>query len=207
MQYSLSSEKIIKYLHSNIEPLEDNFYGQGYRASVYLRDGTYLPCVIFRNSSKIINLAIKRFKEEKKGSGIFSKSSGVGYYNIVKTFVANGNCLNEYDIAKIEKSPYAFPIPILKQIQGETTMSWTCFVGKMKDGSHIGFGTTFYTDFFDIPDGYSADDIIEITNHSYIHESGRMHTYYERPFMSSDDYNKIIVYRERPFFECYMDNL
>jgi len=207
MQYSLPPEEIIKFLKENIEPLDDNFYGFGYRASVYLTDGTYLPCVIFRNPSKMVCLAIKRFKEEKNGNGIFSKSSGVGYYNIVKTFVANGNCLNEYDIAKIEKSPYAFPIHILKQIQGETTMSWTCFVAKMKDGSHIGFGTTFYTEFFDIPDGYSADDIIEITNHSYIHESGQIYKYRERPFMSSDDYDKIIVCRERPFFECYVDNL
>lgn len=198
MQYPLSSEKIIKFLKENIEPLDDASYGLGYRASVYLRDGTYLPCVIFRNPSKIVNLALKRFKEE---------SSGMGYYNIVKSFVTNGNCLNEYDIAKVEKSPYAFPIPILRQIEGETTMSWTCFVGKMKDGVDIGFGTTFYTEFFDIPDGYSADDIVEIVNHSYIHKSGQMYTYCERPFMSSNDYEKIIVCRERPFFECYIDNL
>lgn len=207
MQYLLSPEKIIKFLKESIEPLDDISYGLGYRASVYLRDGTYLPCVIFRNPSKIVNLAIKRFKEERSGNGIFSKSSGMGYYDIVKSFVTNGNCLNEYDIAKVEKSPYAFPIPILKQIQGETTMSWTCFVGKMKDGVNIGFGTTFYTEFFDIPDGYSADDIIEIVNHSYIHESGQMYRYRERPFMSSKDYEKIVVCRERPFFECYIDNL
>lgn len=207
MQYPLSREQLIKFLKENIEPLEDNFYGIGYRASVYLIDGTYLPCVYFRNPSKIVNLAIKRFKEERTGNGIFSKSSKMGYYDIVKSFVTNGNCINESDIAKVEKSPYAFPISILKQIQGETTMSWTCFVAKMKDAVNIGFGTTFYTDFFDMPDGYSVEDIIEIINHSYICESGQMYTYRERPFMSSDDYDKIIVYREKPFFECYIDNL
>lgn len=208
MQHSLPSEDIIKYLKNNIEPLEDSFYGQGYRASVYLRDGTYLPCVIFRNSSKIVNLAIKRFKEEKQGNGIFSKSSGMGYYNIVKTFVAKGNCINEYDIAKINKSPYAFPIPILKQIQGETAMSWTCFVSKMKDGMNVGFGTTFYTEFFDIPDGYSVDDIVEIINHSYISESGQVYKWHEHsPLSSPSNFDKIFFYRERPFFECYLDNL
>jgi len=77
----------------------------------------------------------------------------------------------------------------------------------MKDGSHIGFGTTFYTEFFDIPDGYSANDIIEIINHSYICESGKMYTRNERQFVSSDNYDKNIFYREKPFFECYMDNL
>lgn len=169
MQYPLQSKEIIKYLKDNIEPLKDNIYEYGYRASVYLTDGTYLPCVIFRNSPKVTTLAITRFEEEK--SGIFGKNPEIGYYNIVKSFVANGNCLNRY----------AFPIQILKQIQGETTMSWTCFISKMKDGTNIGFGTTFRTEFFDMPSGYSANDIIEIENHSYISESGRIYRYYEHP--------------------------
>lgn len=207
MQQSLSPKKIIKFLKENIEPLDNNSYGLGYRASVYLRDGTYLPCVIFRNPSKIVNLAIKRFKEGRTGNGIFNKISGVGYYDIVKSFVTKGNCLNEYDIAEIEKSPYAIPISIVRQIQGETTMGWTCFVGKMKDDVTFGFGTTFHTEFFDMPDGYSVNDIVEIVKHSYICESGQMYTYRESPFMNPDDYNKIIVYRERHFFECYIDNL
>jgi len=104
MKYpQLSSKDIVKYLKNNIEPIEDNSYGQGYRASVYLRDGTYLPCVVFRSSSKIVKLAIRRFKEEKKAKGFFNKISGMGYYNIVKSFVTTGNCLNEYDIAKLRK--------------------------------------------------------------------------------------------------------
>ncbi len=40
----LQKEDIIKFFKDNVEPLEDNAYGIGYRASVYLIDGTFLPC-------------------------------------------------------------------------------------------------------------------------------------------------------------------
>jgi hypothetical protein len=91
---SLPDKDIIKFLKANIQPLDDNTYGLGYRASATLKDGTFLPCVIFRNPSTLINLAIRRFKEEQSGKSIFSKSSGLGYREIVKTFVASGNCVN-----------------------------------------------------------------------------------------------------------------
>ncbi len=53
------TEGIIKFLKDNIEPLEDNTYGLGYRASVFLTDRTFLPCVIFRNPRTIVNLQLK----------------------------------------------------------------------------------------------------------------------------------------------------
>lgn len=61
---SLPDGDIISFVKDNIEPLEDNAYGLGYRASATLKDGAFLPCVIFRNPATIINLAMKRFKEE-----------------------------------------------------------------------------------------------------------------------------------------------
>jgi hypothetical protein len=201
------TEEIIEFLKNNIEPLEDNNYGLGYRSSVYLTDGTFLPCVIFRNPEIVVNLAIKRFKEEQKGKGIFNRSSGLGYYDIVKNFVTNGNCINYYDIDRVEKSKFAFPLKIQKQIEGETTMGWTCFAAKMKDGKHFGFGTTFLYQFFQMPNDYSVDDIEEIINHSYVLRSGELRSHREGFVTRPDEYKDAIVYRERPFFECYIDNL
>ncbi|MBL7888432.1 MAG: hypothetical protein JNL24_02705 [Bacteroidia bacterium] len=201
------TKDIIKFLKDNIEPLEDNAYGLGYRASVYLTDGTFLPCVIFRNPKTVVNLAIRRFKEEQKGNGIFSRSSGVGYYNTVKNFVSNGNCINYYDIDKVEKSKFAFPLSIQQQIRGETTMGWTGFAAKMKDGKYFGFGTSFHWEFFQMPDNYSVDDIDEIINHSYVLKSGELRSHKVPFFEHPDDYKYAIIYRERPFFECYIDNL
>jgi len=206
MQNPLPLQNIIKYLKENIEPFEDNIYGPGYRVSVYLTDGTYLPCVIFRNSAKVRSLTINRFKESKNENNIFNTASVIDYYNIIGSLITC-NCLNVYNIAKVEKSPYAFPISIQKQIQGETTMGWTYFVAKMKDGMNIGFGTNLYTDFFDMPQGYSAGDISEITNHSYITQSGQIYTFRVSPFQDPNNGEKIIFHREKPFFVCYLDNL
>lgn len=204
---SHSTESIIKYLKENIEPLEDRGYGVRYRASAYLVDGTYLPCVIFRNSKPTINLAIKRFEEERKGKGIFSRAPGMGYEDIVKAFVTNGNCVNEYDVDRVEISPFAFPLSILKQIKGETTMGWTGFAVKMKDGKYFGFGTTFLFEFFQMPDGYAVEDIERVINHSYVLTTGDLRSHKAPFFTRPDDYKDAIVYRERPFFECYIDGL
>jgi hypothetical protein len=201
------SEDIIKFLKDNVEPLQDNSYGLGYRASVYLKDGTFLPCVIFRNPKTVVNLAIKRFKEEQTGKSIFNRSSGLGYYNIVKNFVTNGNCINDYDIDRVEKSKFAFPLTIQKQIQGETTMGWTGFAAKMKDGKIFGFGTTFLCEFFQMPDNYSVEEIVEIINHSYVLKTGELRSHREGPMTRPEEYKDAVVYRERLFFECYIDNL
>jgi len=191
-------DEIINFVRSNIEPLED-VYGLGYRASVHLADGTFLPCVIFRNSKPVVDLAIRRFDEERNDNRI--------YLEIVKAFVAGGNCINDYNIASVEKSRYAFPLSILKQIQSETTMSWTGFVVKMKDGKYFAFGTTYLFEFFDMPDGYSVDDIEVIVNHSYVSESGELRSHKVPFFDFPADYNRAIIYRERPYFDCFVDDL
>jgi hypothetical protein len=201
----LPIEDIIKFLKTNIEPLTDNIFGDGYRAFVTLTDGLQLPCVLFRNSSKLVDLAVRRFKEEQSGKSIFSKSSGLSYRDIVKNFVANGNCINYYDIAKVDKSDFAFPLQTLKQIRGETKMGWTGFIAKMKDGNKFAFGTSFLFDFFDLPKGYGPTDIVEIINHSYLDKEGNLKSYHDPKVY--EEFDRSLVYRERPYFECYLDNL
>ncbi|MEP6646707.1 MAG: hypothetical protein ABJC12_06435 [Saprospiraceae bacterium] len=202
---SLRTKDIVQFLKNNIEPIEDKFYGKGYRATAYLTDGTCLPCVEFRSVGNITNLAIRRFKEELSGKSIFGKSSGLGYYEIVKSFVAQGNCVNDYSIAKVEKSKYAFPLQIIKQIKGETSMGWTGFVAKMKDGNIFAFGTDFHFSFFEMPPDYHSDDIIEIINHSYIGSDGEIKSHHE--FNPNPDLSIQTVFRSKPFFECFMDDL
>ncbi len=200
-------EDTIRFLKDNVEPLPDNSYGPGYRASAYLTDGTFLPCVIFRNPRPKVDLAIKRFNDEQTGKSVFSPSSGLGYYDIVKNFVTGGNRINHNNIHTVEKSRFALPRLIHDQIRGETTMGWTGFAAKMRDGKYVGFGTTYHYAFFDMPEGYSAEDIEEIINHSYVLKTGELRSH-EVPFFElPHDYKDAVVYRERPFFECYIDNL
>jgi hypothetical protein len=202
---ALSESYIIKFLKHNIQPVNDNAYGLGYRASATLKDGTFLPCVIFRNPTTIINLAIKRFKEEQSGKSIFAKKSGLGYRDIVKSFVTTGNCVNYYDIAKVDKSRFAFPIDIQKQIQGETSMGWTAFVAKFKDGRQLSFGTTWTLEFFNLPDNYNVEDITEIINNSYLLKTGEVighRSSFDRETQMSE---RQPIYRERQYFDCFID--
>lgn len=204
----MTSVEIIEFLKSEIEPIEDQSLGFGYRASVYLKDGTYLPAVVFRNPKLNTDLAIKRFKEEKSGKGIINWGKGKdAYREIVKLFVTGGNRISDYNIEKVQKSPFAFPKEILKTIRGETTMAWTGFAAKMKDGEIFGFGTSFLMDFFQMPEGYQATDIEEIINHSYISKTGELKShkvpFHDRP----DDYDEQALFRERPYFECYLEGL
>lgn len=202
----MKEKDIIKFLKENVEPINDSIYGSGYRATVYLTDGTYLPCVMFRNPGRLISLALKRFKEEMPDVSQQSKS-GLGYYNIVKSFVTRGNCINYYDIAKVETSRFAIPVAVLKQVKGETTMGWTGFVLKMKDGRCFSYGTQFSNEFFDIPEGYTGSDIIEVINHSYISKAGELKNHSVPFFDYPDDYERDKIFRECPFFECYIDSL
>ena len=192
----LQEIEIVQFLKENIEPLEYDLYGTSYRASIQLVDGTYLPCVIFRKRKARVDLAIRRFSEEQK-------KPIVGYYNVVESFVTSGNRINCYEISAVYKSKFAFPRSILKQIRGETRMGWTAFVAKMKDGKCFSFGTGFSMDFFDMPESYKVQDIEEIVNHSYTLKTGEVVSYGEKA--THDNYD--VVYRERPYFECFIDNL
>lgn len=204
----MNNKNRIKYLKSEIEPTKDQFLGLSYRVAVYLKDGTYLPCVIFRNPEKKINQAIKRFKEERTGKSIFAKPSRIdGYRDIVKLFVTGGNKINDYDIEKVEKSPFAIPENILSTIKGETTMGWTGFVVIMKDDNIFGFGTSYLVNFFKMPDGYVATDIKKIINHSYISKTGELKSHKVPFFERPKDYDESVIYREKPYFECYLDGL
>jgi len=148
-------------------------------------------------------MALRRFEEEKKRAGMFKKKDA--YRNIVGNFVVGGNTVNSYDIARVENSRYAIPIELLGQIKGETTMSWTGFVLEMRDGVLLSYGTTFLAEFFDIPAKYSFDDVVRIHNHSYVSKKGHLIALEEGYTENPEDYDRDAVYREKPYFVCYID--
>lgn len=194
---------LFEYINSGVEPCPDQTYGEGYRCSAYLKDGTYLPCVMLRKSAPLVALAARRFEEEKKGKGIF-RSAG-GYVEIVKTFVAAGNRVNAYDIARVQPSRFAFPRSLLKQVHGETTMGWTGFVLEMRDGKFLAFGTTFLAEFFSLPDAYSFNDAVAVHSHAYVSASGELRPLGQGIAPLPADYDPSKVNRERPYFVCHID--
>ena len=182
----MDAEKIVSFVKEQIEPLPAYPpYGERYRVSATLIDGTRLPCVVIEGTAKIVDLAIKRFEETRQSTDPF-----MGYHAIVKSFVTKGGTVNNYDLKDISASPFAIPVVRVREIDGETSMSWTEFYAIMRDGKEFRFGTTFLTEFFEMPIGYAATDITRII-----------------PAVRGEKPRQEYIYREKPFFTCYVDGL
>lgn len=185
----MTESEIVEYARKNLERIECHYDGPMYRCAAYLTDGVYLPCVVIADVAARVRLAKHRFEETLADSHLPESKqrfgAGMRHDDIVRVFVAGGNHIDSYAIARLEKSRFAIPRDRMREIKGETKMSWTQFVAVMKDGKRVAFGTTFFLDFFDMPDGYSGEDIVEIISHG-----------------SGDP-----TYRERPFFRCFVEGL
>jgi hypothetical protein len=192
-QRHIKSDELASFLKNSIEPLNDQIYGNRYRAAARLTDGTYLPCIVFQSRRSQVELALRRFDQ--------LRNQPSQYRMVVESFVSGGSHIADYQIKAVEPSPFAWPLAILKQIHGETVMSWTAFVAEMSDGTMYSYGTAFCFEFFDIPDGYSYTDIKRI--HSgmvYSRERGL------EPF-SMGSYQSTALFREKPFLTCYLREL
>jgi hypothetical protein len=198
------SNVLFEFVKAQQESLPDAILGDGYRRSACLKDGTFLPCVILRPSRPTVDLAIKRFEQEKKGTGVYGPGQN-GYEQIVRSFVLGGNRINSYDIAQVEPSKFAIPLALLRQIHGETTMSWTGFVLEMRDGRNFAFGTDFDMSFFELPDRYAFDDVTAVHNHSYVDSLGNVRSLRAGMGKQPPDYGRTSVFKSRPYFVCYYD--
>jgi len=193
LQRRIKPDELAGFLKNNIEPLSDQIYGNRYRAAARLTDDTYLPCVVFQGRKSQVELALRRFDQLRNQTS--------QYRMVVESFVAGGSRVADYEIKAVEPSPFAWPPATLKQIHGETAMSWTAFVVEMSDGTMFSYGATFCFEFFDLPEGYLYSDIAKI--HSgmvYSQERGL-----EAFSMGSAE--RIHIYREKPFFSCYLKEL
>lgn len=156
-----------------------------YRCAAFLTDGFYLPCVLFREAEAHSELALRRFQEESERiPNRIHRDGAIDCPSIVKHFVTKGNRVDFYDIARVEPSPYATPLHLLSQVRGETSMSWTQFAALMNDGTEFSFGTAYRMEFFDIPDGFAWDRVVNIVPHRTETEP---------------------VYLARPYFERFID--
>lgn len=190
----MKSTEFAAFLKSQVAPLPDTIYGPRYRAAASLTDGTFLPCVVFQSQQRQVNLALERFAET-------SARSEREYKSVVESFVATGSRLAAWSIKSVELSPFAWDVNLLRTIEGETTMGWTAFVAEMHDGRMVSMGTTFSFEFFDLPINYTPKDIKTIHSGMVYSESSGL-----TPF-SIDSMQSIAVFREKPYFTCYLDEL
>ncbi len=203
----MNGTELLKYLEANADR-DDPIYGPQCRCSVTLTDGLFLPCVVLRRAKPTVDLALRRFEEEKQGKGIFGRSKKP-YQQIVRHFITSGSSVDNHYVQSIDPSPFALPSKIMSQIKGETMMSWTGWVFEMTDGSIFSYGSTFSYDFFELPEGYNFRNVAKVHNHSYVNAEGNLVSinedradYIEK--RNADDQAR--VYRERPYFICIADS-
>ena len=151
-----------------------------------------------------MDLAKRRIKEEMHGRGRLEGEDPYG--QIVTSFVAGGNRVNDYDVATASESRFAIPKKLLSQIHGETTMGWTGWVFRMSDGRPFSYGTSFLMEFFQLPDGYEFSDVEEVINHSFVDAAGAIVTL-QKGGPLPNGYRAEAVLRERAFFSCAVDGL
>ena len=196
----------VRSIVETIEPIEDRIYGPRYRCSLTLKDGTFLPCAILQSKERLVELAKRRIKEELAGKGALGGPDPFG--QIVSVFVAGHNRVNDYNVASAGQSKFAIPRSLLDQIEGETTMGWTGWVFRMKDGVAFSYGTSFNTEFFHLPEDYEFSDVKEVINHSFVDARGdvvplRVHPGAGLP----DSYPMNSVLRDRAYFTCPVDEI
>lgn len=189
---------------SGVEPLQDAIYGPRYRCALTLKDGTFLPCAVVQSKNKLIELAKRRIKEEMSSKGRIGGPDPYG--QILSSFVAGGNKVNDYDVASTGPSRFSPPISLLRQIKGETTMGWTGWVFEMSDGKLFAYGSDFTMEFLDLPEGYVFSDVAKVHNHSFLSKSGALASL-ERGSLLTAEYNVSKVLRPKVYFKCYINGI
>ena len=197
-------ETHFKDIISSVEPIADSNYGPRYRCELTLKDGTYLPCAVIQSKNKLIELAKRRIKEETTKKDALDGPDP--NEQILSAFVAQGNRINDYEVASAAPSRFAPPLALLGQIEGETTMGWTGWVFEMMDGRLFSYGSSFSMEFFHLPDGYIFSDVAKVHNHSFLSKDGMLVSLRQRG-MHRAEYNVDNLFRERVYFTCYIDGI
>ena len=167
-QYGLAlrEEEISKFLLAEVEPVYHFLTGEkSYRAAARLSHDVYFPCVEFKSASQLVDHAIRRFDEARDGQ------TRRAYREMVHLQLCVHNMISPYCIDGVEQSSYALPVKhkeLLHDAFGalglDVYSNSLPFVAVMEDGKKFcfSFSVDVETNFLDLPDGYTADRMIEV---------------------------------------------
>ena len=189
---------IAGFLRANVEPLVRRTGRVEYRASAFLRGGWYLPCVVFEGNRGAWEYAKAASPERSRGR----------LADYLDSFAVWGwgppsSKIGSHLIRRIERCPFAWPLRLLEQIHGETVMSVTAFVVRMKDGRKFSYAVASMGEpFYDLPKGYTTDDICQ----TY---SGMVYTeaYGIEDYRISTHHRSAHYYEEKTYFYCHIPEL
>jgi len=202
--HNRTMDKQFQDVLARVEPISDSIFGPRYRCELTLKDGTCIPCAVLQSKSKRIELAKRRIAEEMTGKGKIGGPDPFG--QLLAVLVASGNRISSFAVASAIPSRFAPSLTLMRRIEGETTMGWTGWVFEMKDGKLFSYGSGFGMEFLNLPEGYEFDDVLKVHNHSFISNEGRLSSL-ERGSRLPADFGQSNMFRERVFFEVYIDGI
>lgn len=185
----MSADNLIQELvRAGIEEVPADFGGPGYRCSAWLRDGTHLPCVFVQRIGPNADRLQEIVEEERRGEGAYELTANP-LREALKVQLCRRNLVASHDIKRIEPSPFAIPLSLLTQVSGETAMSLWLFELESNDGQCFTFMGSHLASmlFFDLPPGLQFSDFKKV--HNVARRAPKEPTF-----------------RERPFFECFVDD-
>lgn len=212
----MQDSEIIQYLfHSGLPyqyNLPDTQEEPEYLGAVRLLGGAYLPCVTFRDKREYFRKTIPYLENLRKQYGIGSEPYQQ-QCELILLGLGNG-IVHPYTISAIEKSIHAVPMDIYNQLDGPTGRNGMCFVAEMKDGKFTAYHDEILMgSFWEMPPGYSGEDIVNLWNHSYLTKEGKIALYGEGDDDCPDEQylayksNHAVELRAVPYFVCYVEGL
>jgi len=203
--------KVLEYIENRVDRFPDPTFGEGARCSVYLKDGTYLPCVLLRDWQKAVSLFMARLDQEGSGRAVLAEIKDIAEQSLVRFFITNQNIVKLSDIASIEVSPYAIPHSFLRELDlnsdnkllPKNTLS---FVLEMNDDQLFLYeNRALNQEFYDLPSGYSFSDVKKVHKSAYKHPDGLVRRV---PITYKDEQIKFMPeesFTQKPFFVCYTE--
>lgn len=183
---------IPKLIQAGIEEVPEEFGGPGYRCAVWLKDGTYLPCVFVQKIGPIADRLRDLVNDEFQRNGQYDARTCDPVREFLKSRLSTGIQIPAYEIERVEPSRFAIPISLLAQVTGETAMSLWVFFLETADRRRFEFSGAHLCSmlFFGLPDGVEFTDFNAVRNF----KRGQRLPKCEASF------------RERAFFDCYVDD-
>ncbi len=185
---------VADWLTTNCENWPNQFYGVQYRAAARMRNGLFLPCVLFLDRKNMVDLYARRLKEVIGREPQFISS--------VETLCTNKTQISAEGISHVEHSRFAWPRDILEQIVGETSMGFTIFTVEMRDGQMFDYGTEYSLYFFEMPARYVGNDILRIHSWRRNCSSGAIETAEGRKYSGA-----FRGFGPIEHFTCYVEGL
>jgi hypothetical protein len=189
---------IAAFLRANVEPLVRSSGLVQYRASAFLRGGWYLPCVVFEGKGGAWEYARAASPARSRGRlADYLDAFGVWAWGPPSSRIGS------HLIRRIERCPFAWPLRLLEQIHGETVMSVTAFVVRMKDGRKFCYAVASMGEpFYDLPKGYANHDIAQVYSGMVYTEAHGIEDYRISIHRRSAHY-----YEEKKYFYCCIPEL